>query len=98
MATRAQIRDDIKHTRDHISFTIDEIADTIHKKTDIIEKIKESPIGALTIALALGFTISTFASPLGKTIFKMASGSAKAAIFGYLTKKSVGVLKKKLKV
>lgn len=98
MATRAQIKDDINHTRDHISYTVDKIANIIHKKTDIKGRIKESPLGALSIALAIGFTISTFGSPLTKAVFNVASNSAKAALFGYLTKRSIKVLKRKIKV
>lgn len=98
MATRAEITDEIRQTRDHISYTIDEIANTIHKKTDIKGRIKESPLGALSIALALGFTISTFASPLSKVVFNVAANSAKAALFGYLARRSMKVLKNKIKV
>jgi|GEM_PF-2725162 len=97
MVSRAEIRNDIELTREHISFTIDEISHIIHKKLDVQEKIKENPLSAMALAVALGFTLASFASPLGKVIFRMGMRSATAALGAYVTKKGIKIIANKVK-
>jgi len=97
MATRAEIKDNIEQTREHISFTIDEISHIVHKKLDVQEKVRENPMGAVTIAMAFGFTIASFASPIGKILFRIGMKSATAALGAYITKKSIEIVTSRIK-
>lgn len=98
MATRAEIRNDIEQTREHISFTIDEISNIVHKKIEVSEKIKENPLGSVAIAMAIGFTIATFATPIGKTILRIGMKSAIGALGAYATKKGMEAIKNKIQI
>ncbi|MDD3012653.1 MAG: hypothetical protein PHC34_03010 [Candidatus Gastranaerophilales bacterium] len=97
MVSRTKIRDDIEQTREHISFTIDEISHVIHKKFDVQEKIKEHPLESLAIAMALGFTMASFASPIGKAIFRIGLKSATATVGAFATKKGIEIITNKIK-
>lgn len=102
MATRAEIEKNINITRENISNRIDELSYILHKKIAVNEKLKEkireNPYESLTIALAVGFGIAAFSSPIGKYLFKIASKSAVAAGTAYFSKKGLEYISSKVKI
>ena len=87
MATKEEIKTHIENARENISNTIDQLSDTIHKKMDVREKIRENPYGALAVAMAAGFVLSTFSTSIGKTLFRTITRSALLTLGAYVSKR-----------
>ena len=94
MATLTQIKRNIDNTREDISVTVDEISNLIHKKVDLQEKIKENPYGALLTALAAGFALASFSSPIGRTLLRISTRAMFAAAGAYASKQGLNLLSK----
>lgn len=97
MATSAEIKRNISHTRQQVSETVDDLSNIIHKKIDIQEKVKENPYGALITALATGFILATFTKTFGKSLMKFAFKSGYAAAGAYVSRQGIKYITAKLK-
>ena len=102
MATRTEIEQNINITRENISHRVDELSNILHEKIavneKVKEKIKENPYESLAIALAIGFGLAAFSSPIGRHLFKIASRSAMAAAGAYFSKKGLEYVSSKVKI
>ena len=102
MASRAEIERNINITRENLSEKVDKLSDILHSKVAINEKIREkieeNPYESLAIAVAIGFGLASFSSPIGRYLLKIASKSAVAAAGAYFSKKGLEYVSGKVKL
>lgn len=98
MASKYEVMDNIKTAKEDITKTVDQISNLVNKKIDIEEKVKENPLQAIAIAILIGFllAISTKAAGIFGIFRILGSTATKTAFAGFIAKKVLGFIIKRV--